>query len=372
MKLTIEVEKLRSAVNAARAVVDRVQTMPILSNILIEATDENEAVFIATDLNVELKVKVDIATEHAGSTTVQAAIFGELVRHLPDESQVGLTLDENDQLIVAAGRSEFNLSTLSPGDFPRMAEEEFDTTFSAPSGSIKRLFAKSKIAISKDESRRYLNGVYFHFSGGEDESKLKAVATDGYILARSEMTAPEHSEDMEGVIVPEKSVVEVTRILDEKSEDVTVSVSAGKIRFETDQISYTSRVIDAKFPDYERLIPTNTAFKLAVDPGELLRAVQRVSAVSLQQVKSVNMKMESDRLELNVSAPGHGVATDVIPAEFPHDTTTIKFGHRHLIGILAEMEKKQISFNFNSPKSATVVFEEGGTDTLFVVMPLKV
>ena len=372
MKLTIEVEKLRSAVNAARAVVERVQTMPILSNILIKATDEDEATFIGTDLNVEMKIKVGVATEHAGSTTVQAAIFGELVRHLPDESRVTLSLNENDMLIVSAGRSEFNLSTLPPGDFPKMAEEEFDTSFSAPSGSIKRIFAKSKIAISKDESRRYLTGVYFHFAAGEDENKLTAVATDGYILARSEMLAPEHSEEMEGVIVPEKSVAEVTRMLDEKTDDVTVSVSSGKIRFETDQISYTSRVIDAKFPDYARLIPTNTAFKLAVDPGELLRAVQRVSTVSLQQVKSVNMKMEADRLELNVSSPGQGVATDVISAEFPHDTTTIKFGHRHLLGILGEMEKKQVSFNFNSPKSATVVIEEGGADTLFVVMPLKV
>ena len=372
MKLTIEVEKLRSAVTAARAIVDRVQTMPILSNILIEATDENEATFIATDLNVELKVKVDCATEQAGSTTVQAAIFGELVRHLPDDSQVRMSIDENDQLVVSAGRSEVNLSTLPPGDFPRMAEEEFDTTFSAPSGSIKRIFSKSKIAISKDESRRYLNGVFFHFVSEGDENKLTAVATDGYILAKSEMPAPEHTEEMEGVIVPEKSVAEVARILDEKSDDVTISVSGGKIRFETDQISYSSRVIDAKFPDYARLIPTNAAFKLVVDPVKLLRAVQRVSTVSMQQVRSVNMKMEPDQLELTVSSPGTGVATDVLPAEFPHDTTTIKFGHRHLLGILGEMEKKQVSFNFNSPKSATVVSEEGGTDTLFVVMPLKV
>ena len=372
MQFTIEAERLRSAVGLCRSVVDRVQTMPILANILVEA-DEEGVTFVSTDLNVELKVKAEAAVAKPGETTVQAITFAELVRHLPDGSNVDLALDEDGgRLSVVAERSEFHLGTLPAKDFPRMANEDFDVSFSAPSGPLRTLFGRSRIAISKDESRRYLNGAYFHFWTEDESRKLRCVSTDGFILSLAETDAPDDSDQMEGVIVPEKTVQEIARILDGENEPVTVSVSEGKISFQTGRLSFLSRVIDARFPDYARLIPKESAYRLTSDAAALRNAVLRVSSVSVQQIRAVNMKMEPDKLELSVTSPESGSGTEVIQAQFPHATTTIKFGHRHLLTILSEMESGDVSFGFDSPQSATIIREESNPEALYVVMPLKV
>ncbi|MEJ2285496.1 MAG: DNA polymerase III subunit beta, partial [Desulfobacterales bacterium] len=256
MKISIERAVLLKAVSQAQSVVERRNTIPILANVLIEA-EGNDASFRATDLDIEVVDKVPAMVERAGATTVSAVMLHEIVRKLPDGALVSLTADEAaGRLTVDAGRSTFSLATLPKEDFPVMASSEYTANFSASAPVLRRLFDKTKFAISTEETRYYLNGVYMHMAEAEGGRVLRCVATDGHRLARVDADLPSGAEDLPGVIVPRKTVGELRKLLDDDEAQIAVSVSETKIRFATPAITLTSKVIDGTFPDYARVIPT--------------------------------------------------------------------------------------------------------------------
>lgn len=255
MKVSIERSALLKAMSQAQSVVERRNTIPILANVLIEA-EGGEISFRATDLDIEVVYKVVGMVERAGATTVGAHTLHEIVRKLPDGAMVELTDDATaNRLDVVAGRSSFSLATLPREDFPIMANSEYACNFSAQAETLRRLFDKSKFAISTEETRYYLNGVYMHSSDGESGRVLRCVATDGHRLARIDTQLPEGAETLPGVIVPRKTVGELRKLLDDDEMKIAVSVSETKIRFATQEIILTSKVIDGSFPDYTRVIP---------------------------------------------------------------------------------------------------------------------
>ncbi|MEE3316164.1 MAG: DNA polymerase III subunit beta, partial [Pseudomonadota bacterium] len=273
MKFSIERGTLLKAVGQAQSVVERRNTIPILANVLIEA-DANSVSFRATDLDIEVVDKTVAQVERPGATTVSAVTLHEIVRKLPDGALVDLTDDGiSGRLTVQAGRSNFSLATLPKEDFPVMASSEYTANFSAPAPVLRRLFDKSKFAISTEETRYYLNGVYMHVATGEDGQVLRCVATDGHRLARIDATLPEGADTMPGVIVPRKTVNELRKLLDDDEVQIAVSVSETKVRFATPEITLTSKVIDGTFPDYSRVIPTGNTRQLEVDAAEFAKAV---------------------------------------------------------------------------------------------------
>ncbi|MFN4099115.1 MAG: DNA polymerase III subunit beta, partial [Pararhodobacter sp.] len=250
MKLSIERATLLKAVAQAQSVVERRNTIPILANVLIEAEGATVS-FRATDLDIEVVDRAAAMVERAGATTVSAVMLHEIVRKLPDGALVSLTDDQRTgRLTVEAGRSTFALATLPKEDFPVMASSEYQTNFSAKAGDLRRLFEKSKFAISTEETRYYLNGVYLHVAEAEGGRVLRCVATDGHRLARVDAALPAGAEAMPGVIVPRKTVNELRKLLDDDGADIALSVSETKIRFATPEIALTSKVIDGTFPDY--------------------------------------------------------------------------------------------------------------------------
>ena len=280
MKFSIERAALLKAVSQAQSVVERRNTIPILANVLIEAA-EGEVSFRATDLDIEVVDKAIAQVERAGATTVSATTLHEIVRKLPDGALVSLTSDAAaGRLTVEAGRSNFSLATLPKEDFPVMASSEYASNFTAKAADLRRLFDKSKFAISTEETRYYLNGVYMHIADGDGGKKLRCVATDGHRLARIDCEMPEGAADMPGVIVPRKAVGELRKLLDDDDMKIAVSVSETKVRFATPDISLTSKVIDGTFPDYTRVIPQGNTRKLEVDAADFARAVDRVATVS--------------------------------------------------------------------------------------------
>ncbi|MCR9148309.1 MAG: DNA polymerase III subunit beta [Rhodobacteraceae bacterium] len=372
MKLSIERGTLLKAVSQAQSVVERRNTIPILANVLIEAEGSN-VTFRATDLDIEVVDRAPAQVERAGATTVPATTLHEIVRKLPDGALVTLAADSAaGRLTVQAGRSNFSLATLAREDFPVMASSEYDKNFSAPAPVLRRLFDKSKFAISTEETRYYLNGVYMHVADGADGRVLRCVATDGHRLARIDAPLPEGAEGMPGVIVPRKTVGELRKLLEDDDMQIAVSVSETKIRFATPDITLTSKVIDGTFPDYTRVIPQNNTRKLEVDAAEFAQAVDRVATVSSERSRAVKLQLDEDRLILSVNAPDSGAAEEELAVAYGDERLEIGFNAKYLLEIASQVDRENAVFMFNSAGDPTLMREGNDTSAVYVVMPMRV
>jgi DNA polymerase-3 subunit beta len=372
MKISIERAALLKAVSQAQSVVERRNTIPILANVLIEAEDANIS-FRATDLDVEVVDRAPAMVERAGATTVSAVLLHDIVRKLPDGSMVELIDDtRSGRLQVAAGRSSFSLATLPKEDFPVMASSEYAANFSAPAKDLRRLFDKSKFAISTEETRYYLNGVYMHVAEGEDGRVLRCVATDGHRLARVDAALPAGAEAMPGVIVPRKTVGELRKLLEDDDMQIAVSVSETKIRFATPDITLTSKVIDGTFPDYTRVIPTGNTKRLEVDAGDFAKAVDRVATVSSERSRAVKLALEDDKLVLSVNAPDSGAAEEELIVAYADERLEIGFNAKYLLEIANQVDRENAVFLFNSSGDPTLMREGSDASAVYVVMPMRV
>ncbi|MDX5381652.1 MAG: DNA polymerase III subunit beta [Rhodobacterales bacterium] len=372
MKLSIERGTLLKAVSQAQSVVERRNTIPILANVLIEA-EGNTVTFRATDLDIEVLDKAPAQVERAGSTTVSAVMLHEIVRKLPDGSLVTLSDDSAaGRLSVQAGRSHFNLATLPKEDFPVMASSDYASNFSAPAGVLRRLFDKSKFAISTEETRYYLNGVYMHVADGEGGKVLRCVATDGHRLARIDAPLPAGAEGMPGVIVPRKTVGELRKLLDDDDMQIAVSVSETKVRFATPDITLTSKVIDGTFPDYTRVIPQGNSRRLEVDARDFAAAVDRVATVSSERSRAVKLSLDEDRLVLSVNAPDSGAAEEELAVAYGDERLEIGFNAKYLLEIASQVDRENAVFMFNSAGDPTLMREGNDMSAVYVVMPMRV
>jgi len=372
MKLTLDRAALLKALAHVQSVVERRNTIPILANVLIEAEGDTVQ-FRATDLDIEVVDRAPAMVEKSGATTVAAVLLNEIVRKLPDGALV--TLADNQQpgrLTISAGRSTFALATLPREDFPVMASSDYATNFAAPAPVLRRLFDKSKFAISTEETRYYLNGVYMHVAQGEGGAVLRCVATDGHRLARIDADLPQGAEGMAGVIVPRKTVGELRKLLDDDEAQIAVSVSETKIRFATPAITLTSKVIDGTFPDYTRVIPTGNARRLEVDAAEFARAVDRVATVSSERSRAVKMSLDEDRLVLSVNAPDSGAAEEELAVAYGDEKLDIGFNAKYLLEIASQVDRENAVFLFNSSNDPTVMREGSDTSAVYVVMPMRV
>jgi DNA polymerase-3 subunit beta len=372
MKFSIERAALLKAVSQAQSVVERRNTIPILANVLIEA-EGSDVSFRATDLDIEVVDKAPAQVERAGATTVAATTLHEIVRKLPDGALVSLTADAAaGRLTVEAGRSNFSLATLPKEDFPVMASSEYDSNFSANAAVLRRLFDKSKFAISTEETRYYLNGVYMHIAEGDGGKKLRCVATDGHRLARIDADMPDGASEMPGVIVPRKTVGELRKLLDDDDMKIAVSVSETKIRFATPQITLTSKVIDGTFPDYTRVIPQGNTRKLEVDAADFAKAVDRVATVSSERSRAVKLQLDEDRLVLSVNAPDSGAAEEELAVAYSDERLEIGFNAKYLLEIASQVDRENAVFMFNSSGDPTLMREGNDTSAVYVVMPMRV
>ncbi len=372
MKISIERSALLKAVSQAQSVVERRNTIPILANVLIEAEGDNVS-FRATDLDIEVVDKANAVVERAGATTVSAVTLHEIVRKLPDGALVQLSDDgTSGRLSVDAGRSNFSLATLPKEDFPVMASSEYTSNFSAPAPTLRRLFDKSKFAISTEETRYYLNGVYMHVSDGEAGRVLRCVATDGHRLARIDSDLPEGAETMPGVIVPRKTVGELRKLLDDDDAQIAVSVSETKVRFASPEITLTSKVIDGTFPDYTRVIPQGNTRRMEVDAADFAKAVDRVATVSSERSRAVKLALSEDKLVLSVNAPDAGAAEEELVVAYADERLEIGFNAKYLLEIASQVDRENAVFMFDSPGQPALMREGNDMSALYVVMPMRV
>ncbi len=372
MRLIIEKGALLRALNHVTSVVERRNTIPILSNVLMEA-DGEELKLTATDLEREVIERVPSRVSSPGSITVSAHMVHDIVRKLPEGAEVELQDGPEDgRLTLSSGQSRFSLQALPAGDFPSLDAGELDHKFQIPAKDLKRLIEKTRFAISTEETRYYLNGIYFHAAENEGQATLRAVATDGHRLAQVEFPLPEGAGGMPGVIVPRKTVNELHRLVEDNDDTVELGVSASKIRFSTGPLILTSKLIDGTFPDYGRVIPEGNDKFMNVRNAEFASAVDRVSTLSSDKGRAVKLNIDGSQLILSVNNPDSGSATEQLTVDYGAEPMEIGFNARYLLDISSLLESDTACFKLADSGSPTMVTEEGDHSALYVLMPMRV
>jgi len=368
MKVTIERAQLAKSLAHVHRVVERRNTIPILANVLLRA-GKSSVELKATDLDLEIVETAPGEGKQTGSTTVPAHMIHDIVRKLPEGAQVELqSAADGTQLQVRAGRSKFTLQALPETDFPDLAAGEMSHSFNIASADLKRLIERTQFAISTEETRYYLNGIYLH----SVDDKLRAVATDGHRLAQAEIKAPKGAKGMPGIIVPRKTVAEVQRLIDDAGEEVKVELSATKIRFSLGNAVLTSKLIDGTFPDYGRVIPAANDKSLVVDKADFMAAVDRVSTVSSERGRAVKLALSDGKLVLSVINPDSGSATEELEVEYGSEALDIGFNGRYLLDILQQIEGEKARLKLADPGSPTLLEDMEAAGALYVLMPMRV
>ena len=372
MKVTIERSALAKALGHVQSVVERRNTIPILSNVLLQA-DGGALTLTATDLDIEVSEDAPADVAGGGATTVSALTLFEIVKRLPDGAQVRLELSNaDDRLQISAGRSQFSLAVLPDDDFPSLVTDDLDVHFSMPTDDLKRLLHKTRFAMSQEETRYYLNGVYFHAEPDGDTPLLRAAATDGHRLARLDAPLPDGAGAMPGVIVPRKAIAELSRLLDDADDNVEIAVSTSKIRFGFGAGRLTSKLIDGSFPDYERVIPKGNSNILRVDTKDFAQAVDRVATVSADRTRSIKLGLEADNLRLAVNNPEAGSALEELAVDYGGDSLEIGFNARYLLDVAQQVDGETVTLRLSDPSSPTVIVDEEDERALYVLIPLRV
>ena len=375
MKATIERATLIRCLSHVQSVVERRNTIPILSNILIEASAGGAVKVMATDLDLQVVETMPAASvDSPGATTVSAHLLFDIARKLPDGSQVSLEVADN-RMTVKAGRSRFQLPTLPKDDFPVIVEGDLPTSFEVPAKVLAELIDRTRFAISTEETRYYLNGIFLHVSD-EDTPVLKAAATDGHRLARYTIARPDGADGMPDVIVPRKAVAELRKLLEEAMDgNVQVDLSASKIRFTLGGEGgtvLTSKLIDGTFPDYSRVIPTGNDKLLRVDPKAFFAGVDRVATIATEKTRAVKMGLDADKVTLSVTSPDNGTATEELAAEYSSDGFEIGFNAGYLKDILSQIESDTVELHLADAGAPTLIRKDENSPALYVLMPMRV
>ncbi|WP_019172622.1 DNA polymerase III subunit beta [Pseudaminobacter salicylatoxidans] len=372
MRVILERSNLLKSLNHVHRVVERRNTIPILSNVLLHA-DGASLEMKATDLDLEVTEATAATVEQAGATTVPAHLLYDIVRKLPEGAEVMLKTDEDgNAMSVISGRSSFRLQCLPQSDFPELSAGSFSHIFRLESASLKTLIEKTQFAISTEETRYYLNGIFLHTLEVGGKLKLRSVATDGHRLARAEMDAPAGSEGMPGIIIPRKTVSELQKLVDDPDVAVTTELSDTKIRFTIGSVVLTSKLIDGTFPDYQRVIPTGNDKQLIIDRESFARAVDRVSTISSERGRAVKLSIADGQVTLAVNNPDSGSAIEEIAADYSADPMEIGFNAKYLLDVAAQLSGSEAKFMLADAGSPTLIHDTADEHALYVLMPMRV
>lgn len=367
LKITMDQAQLLKALAHTQGIVERRQTIPILFNVLIETQDDG-ILLRATDNEIEISEKVSAEVEDTGAITVPARKLYDIIRRLPDGSQVKLSANEaTGQVTLSSGRSRFALASLPAEGFPTMAKEEAPFTFTLTPAELSGMIIKTGFAVSVEETRYNLNGIYLH----QKEGNLVAVATDGHRLACTKQTLPEGAKEMPGVIIPRKTINELTKLLGENPDNVVVSLSANQIRFQMSDVELSSRLIDGTYPEYEKVIPTGNTHKMIADTKALANVIERVSVVS-EKSHGIKLDIRPNLLQISAAATDEGSAEDELDTTYDGAEIDIGFNYRYLLDILGQVKGEKVQVCFEDSVSPVIIQDLNDENTLYVLMPMRV
>jgi len=372
MKLTIERAAFLKALGHVQSVVERRTTIPILSNVLLRA-EPGRLALSATDMDLEIIERVPAQIEREGRTTAPAHTLYDIVRKLRDGAQIEIeTSGERNAIVLRSGRSTFTLACLPPEDYPLMASGELPYNFSLSATELRTLIDRTRFAISTEETRYYLNGIYLHATKADEVPVIRAVATDGHRLARMEMVLPEGAAGMPGIIIPRKTVLELRKLVEESEEEVQIGLGETKIRLAVGEAALTSKLIDGTFPDYDRVIPSNNDKVLEVECKSFAEAVDRVATISTEKSRAVKLTIENGNLVVSATSPENGTAVEELEVRYSASPLEIGFNSRYLLDITEQIEGEGAQFVMSDAGSPTLVRDSADASALYVLMPMRV
>jgi DNA polymerase-3 subunit beta len=380
MKLTIERVALLKALGHVQSVVERRNTIPILSNVLLRAdgaTPGGTLALSATDMDLEIVEQVPARIERTGRITAPAHTLYDIVRKLPEGAQIEIDVNgERGAMVLRCGRSIFTLACLPPEDYPVMASGELGHRFTVTAAELKTLVDRTRFAISTEETRYYLNGIYLHATKSDEVPVIRAVATDGHRLARVEIVLPEGAAGMPGIIVPRKTVLELRKLIEESEDEIQLALSETKIRFDVGNATLTSKLIDGTFPDYDRVIPTANDKVLEVKCKDFAEAVDRVATISTEKSRAVKLAIapgaNGGSLAVSATSPENGTAVEELEVRYLSEPLEIGFNSRYLLDIAAQIEGEGAQFVMSDSASPTIVRDRADSSALYVLMPMRV
>ena len=372
MKFTIERATLLKTLSHVQSIVEKRNTIPVLSNVKVEALADGIS-FKATDMDTEITEVVDAKISEQGATTAPAHMLYDIVRKLSDGSEVEFVFpDDKGRLTLSSGKSKFSLSCIGVEDFPVISGDALPINFSMSVSELKGVIDRTKFAVSTEETRYYLNGVYMHAKNTGTANVLRIVATDGHRLACVESPLPQGADKLNGVIIPRKTITEIRKLLDDTTaENVALSMSDNKVRFTLDEVTLTSKLIDGTYPDYERVIPTDNDKSLEMSVKALATAVDRVSVVA-ERTRAIKMITGQNHVSITTSSSELGSAQEEIDAAYNGDVLEIGYNFRYLLDILAEITGDTVKISFADASSPSVIYDTSDNSAVFVLMPMRV
>jgi len=371
MEFTIDRDVFLKSLGHAYGVIEKKTALPILSNILIEAKNSKIRI-TATDLDIIYSEVISLKElKEDGSTTTSASVLYDILRKLETNSKAELSLQGVNKLKLISGNSKFNLLCLSSDNFPLSDEDIKQKTFEVSSQKLLKLLNRTRISISNDETRHYLNGVYLHKTNLENKSFLTGVATDSHRLSSSSLEINSDT-DFEPVILPKKTIFQLISLLEQSTNDVKISNNKSKIKFEIDNGILISKVIDGRFPDYSKVIPRNNDKILQIKLNEFKNSIERVTTVSLDRKEGLKMSIAKDSLQFTVNNPNSGEGVENINAKFNSKDMSISFNSRYLIDIASQIENDSILINLKDAGSPVLIKDLSDKNTFHVVMPMKI
>ena len=367
MKLTIDRMSLLRPLGHVQSVVERRNTIPILANVVLRA-EEGELSLTATDMDMDIATEVGCSVMTPGTTTMSAHLLYDIARKLPDGAEVEIVVNDGHAM-VSTGRSSFRLPTLPVEDFPAISSNELPVNFSFTAADMRDLIDTTRFAISTEETRYYLNGIYIHKAGS---GELCAVATDGHRLAMTRQALPSGAAQMPSIILPRKAVSELRKLLDDFGGDVLIGLSETRAEFRFGVVRLTSKLIDGTFPDYTRVIPVGNDRIMQVDVSAFSAAVDRVSTIASEKSRSVKMGLSSGVLTLSASNTDASSATEELEVSYDGPEMEIGFNARYLLDIAGQVNSDMVEFALADQGSPSLVRAPGDEASLFVLMPMRV
>ena len=375
MEFKINSTDLLKALSHIHGIVEVRHTLPILSNIILEAKDD-KLILSSTNLDIYCSDKIKAEVLKSGEVSVSAVTFFEIIKRLPSGSEVLMIMEEGENEIrLTCGRSKFNLSTLKTDDFPIISDSDLSTNFVLSADELVRIIDKTKFAVSNEETRYYLNGIFLHKAERNSIQFLRAVATDGHRLAQYDIPLPQGAEDITGIIIPKKTIYELRKVLDDANGDVSVSLNENKIKFSFNDLKVVSKVIDGTFPDYTKVIPQKNDKNFKTNNSDLKNAIDRVSAVAANEEsksKAIKFCIENNSLSLSVESQSKGSANEMIDVNYSGDKVDIGFNSKYIIDICNEVDGDEISISLSDSISPAIILDKTDENLFFVLMPMRI
>ena len=371
MQFIVKRDVLLKSLNFVQGVVEKKNTLPILSNVLLQLKD-NKLSIVATDLDIVFYDEINevkILTE--GSTTTSAAILYDILRKISSDSELNFDLKSENKLSLKSDNFDFNLLCLPTDNFPTFADEFDGQEIVLNNSKFLKLLNKTKIAISNDDTRHYLNGIFLHLTEGHGRNFLTGVATDSHRLSSSSLEI-ENTDNFSSLILPRKTVFQLCSLLTDSSEKLSMQTSENKVKFTLGNMKLISKVIDGKFPDYKKVVPVNNEKSLTVPSKDFINSIERVASVSLDRKEGVKLLINKENVQLSVNSANSGEGNEIIKANFNSDNLNISFNSKYLIDIASEIEDKNLKMNFKDSVSPVLIVDGSDKNSYYVIMPMKI